>query len=204
MVNKQGDHEGDAYWDEVENSIGPINYTDSVDLVYNPHYQQTTSPTTDPTITSEQTQEIHGTEERSKEQAYTMVNMMKMEGKKIFQNTDQKVKVKLDGGTSVNLMPTSIYRRINAQLFDSNGVPQLDWTNLVVYGGSIIKQIGVKPVACQWGKKNFVTNFHIVDAEDHPVLLGMSTLMYLDLFVRTPTSVHRGSEDKACAHSKED
>ena len=58
-----------------------------------------------------------------------------------------------------------------------------DWTNLVAYGGSIIKQIGVKPIACKWGKKNFVTNFHIVDAENHPVLLGLGTLRYLGLFV---------------------
>ena len=120
-----------------------------------------------------------------------MVNMMKMEGKKIVQNTDQKVKVKLDSGASVNIMPTSVYRRINPQLFDTNGAPQLDkfdkdWTNLVAYGGSIIRQIGVKPVACKWGKKNFVTNFHIVDAENHPVLLGLGTLRYLDLFVEHP------------------
>ena len=40
MVNEQGDYEGDAHWDVVENNIGPINYTDSVDLVYNPHYKQ--------------------------------------------------------------------------------------------------------------------------------------------------------------------
>ena len=67
-----------------KNSIGPINYTDSADLVDNPNYKQTTSPTTDSPTTREQTQEIHGIEERCKEQAYTMVNMMKMEGKKIF------------------------------------------------------------------------------------------------------------------------
>ena len=111
-----------------------------------------------------------------------------MEGKKIFQNTDQNVKVKLDSGASVNIMPTSVYRRINPQLFDRNGAPQLDkfdkdWTNLVAYGGSIIKKIGVKPVACKWGKKKFVTNFHVVYAENHPVLLGLSTLRYLGLFV---------------------
>ena len=172
----------------VENSIGPINYTDSVALVHNPHYKQTISPTADPPTTREQTQEIHGIEERCKEQVYTVVNMMKMEGKKIFQNTGEKMKVKLDCGASVNLMPTSVYRKINPQLFDSHGAPQLDkfdkdWTNLVAYGGSIIKQISVKPVACKWGKKNFATNFHIVDAENHPVLLGLSTLRYLGLFV---------------------
>ena len=37
-----------------------------------------------------------------------------------------------------------------------------------------------------WGKKNFVTNFHIVDAENQPVLLGLSTLRYLGLFVEHP------------------
>ena len=84
--------------------------------------------------------------------------MMKMEGKKIFQNTDHNVKVKLDSGASVNIMPTAVYRRINPQLFDSNGAPQLDkfvkdWANLVAYGGSSIKQMDVKPVACKWGGK---------------------------------------------------
>ena len=117
--------------------------------------------------------------------------MMKMEGKKIFQNTDQNVKLKLDSGASVNIMSTSVYRRSNPQLFDSNGAPQLDkfdkdLTNLVAYDGSIIKQIGVKPVACKWGKKHFVTNFHIVDAENDPVLLGLSTLRYLGLLVEHP------------------
>ena len=93
--------------------------------MYNPHYKQTTSPTADPPPTREQAQEIHGIEERCKDQAYTMVNMMKMESKKIFQSTDQKVKVKLDSGASANIMPTSVYRRINPQLFNSNGASQL-------------------------------------------------------------------------------
>ena len=92
MVNEQGDYEADAHWDVVENSIGPINYTDAVDLVYNPLYKQTTSFTTDPPPTREQAQEIYGIEECCKEQTYTGVNVMKMEGKKIFQSTDQKVK----------------------------------------------------------------------------------------------------------------
>ena len=110
MVNEQGDYKGDTHRDVVENSIGPINYTDSVHLVYKPHNKQTTSPKTDPPITRGQTQEIHGIEERCKEQAYTMVNVMKIEGKKTFQNTDQKVKAKLDGGASINLMPTPVYK----------------------------------------------------------------------------------------------
>ena len=38
----------------------------------------------------------------------------------------------------------------------------------------------------QMGKKNFVTSFHIVDAENHPVLLGLSTLRYLGSFVEHP------------------
>ena len=78
-------------------------------LVYNPHYKHPTSPTADPPTSTEQTQEVHGIEERYKEQAYTVVNMMKMEGKKVFHNTDQKFKVKLDGGPNANLMPTSVY-----------------------------------------------------------------------------------------------
>ena len=58
----------------------------------------------------------HGIEERCKEQAYTKENMRKMEGKTIVQNTDLKVKVKLGGKASVNLMPRSVYRRMNPQV----------------------------------------------------------------------------------------
>ena len=36
------------------------------------------------------------------------------------------------------------------------------------------------------GEKNFVTNFHIVAAENHPVLLGLSTSRYLGFFVEHP------------------
>ena len=36
------------------------------------------------------------------------------------------------------------------------------------------------------GKKNFITDFHIVYSEDHPVLFGLSTLTYLSLFVKHP------------------
>ena len=45
MLNEQGDYEGDAQWEVVKNSIGHINYVDSVDLVCNPHYEHPTRPT---------------------------------------------------------------------------------------------------------------------------------------------------------------
>ena len=48
---------------------------------------------------------------------------MKMEGKKVFHSIDQSVKVKLDGEASVNLMPTSVDRRMNPEMFDDNGAP---------------------------------------------------------------------------------
>ena len=38
----------------------------------------------------------------------------------------------------------------------------------------------------QRGKKSFITNFHIVYAEDHPDLFGLSTRRYLGLFVEHP------------------
>ena len=93
-----------------------------------------------------------------------------------------------DGGACVNLMPSSVYRRINPQMCDDNGAPLLekfdkDWANLVAYGVSIIKQIGVKLVACKLGKNNFITNFHMVCAEDHPVLFWLGTLRYLGSLV---------------------
>ena len=130
--------------------------------------------------------------------------MMKMESKRVFQNTDQKVKVKLDDGASVNVMVTSVYRRINPQMFCDSGAQWLekfdmDWTNLVAYGGSIIKQIGVKSFACKWCKKNFITNFHIVYAEDHPVLFGLNSLRYLSLFVEHPLMFTEAVNIRPCA-----
>ena len=60
--------------------------------------------------------------------------------------------MKSDDGASANLMPTSVYQRVNPKKCNDNSSPLLekfdkDWANLVAYGGSIIKQIGVKPVA---------------------------------------------------------
>ena len=59
MVNKQGDYEGDVHWDVVENSIRPINYTDSVDLVCSPNFEHLTRSTIDPPKIIEETQEIN-------------------------------------------------------------------------------------------------------------------------------------------------
>ena len=56
-----------------------------------------------------------------------------MEGKKVFNNTDQEVRMKLDGGASANLMPSSIYRRINPQMFDDIIVHHC-WRNLIRTG----------------------------------------------------------------------
>ena len=64
MVNENRAYEGDAHWYVVENSIGPIYYTDCVDLVYNPHFKHPISSTTDSPTTTEQTSEVHGVEER--------------------------------------------------------------------------------------------------------------------------------------------
>ena len=88
-----------------------------------------------------------------------------MADKKVFQNNDQRIKIKLDGGAIVNVIATSIYREINSQMFYEDGKPRLEnfdegWTNLVAYGGSIIKHIGIKPVVCKWSKKNFMTDLH--------------------------------------------
>ena len=87
IVNEQGNYEGDAHWDLVENSIRPINYAASVDLVYIPHYKHPTSPIIDPPTTTEKTQEVHDIKERCKDNACTLVNMIKMEGRKVFYNT---------------------------------------------------------------------------------------------------------------------
>ena len=113
--------------------------------------------------------------------------MLKMKGKEKFQNTDQNIKVgfRLHDRASVNLMPTSVYRRIKPQMSNEDDKYRLeifhkDWTNLVTCRGSIIRQIDEISVACKWGKK-VVTNFHIVYVEDDPSLFRLKTLRNLNL-----------------------
>ena len=49
-----------------------------------------------------------------------------------------------------------------------------------------MKQTDVKPVACNRSKKNFITDFHNVCVEDHPVLFWLKTLRYLGLLLEYP------------------
>ena len=63
-----------------------------MDLIYSPLYEYPLGTTIDLTTIMQVTQEIHGIEDRSKEQAYTMVNMI--EGKTVFPKTYQRIRVK--------------------------------------------------------------------------------------------------------------
>ena len=57
--------------------------------------------TIEPSMIANVTYKVQNVEERCTEQLYTMVVMLNMEGKKIFKNTDQNTKLKLDSGASV-------------------------------------------------------------------------------------------------------
>ena len=58
-----------------------------------------------------------------------------------------------------------------------------DLTNVTAYQGSIIKQVGVKPVAYKWDEKSFITDFHTVYANDHSVLFVLSTFRCLSAVI---------------------
>ena len=57
-----------------------------------------------------------------------------------------------------------------------------DWTTLTAYGGSKIRQFGIRIIKCFWNKKwKFL--FHIVDATG-PILLGLKTPRCMGIFVK--------------------
>ena len=71
-------------------------------------------------------------------------------------------------------------------MFDSSGKAlkqfDADWTTLTAYGGSKIRQFGVRIIKCFWNNQKQKFLFHIVDARGQ-ILLGMKTVRHMGNFV---------------------
>ena len=116
--------------------------------------------------------ELHQT---TKSQAFVCVDMYPTDRKGSCTGPDKQVKYKVDCGAMANIMPLSVFKRLNPSEFDKDGNSisgfNRDMTRLSAYGNRPKEQHAVRLINFIFNKKYFKTRFHIVDVEGH-VLLG--------------------------------
>ena len=97
----------------------------------------------------------------------------------------KQVKCKVDCGAMANIMPLSVFKRLNPSEFDKDGNSisrfNRDMTRLSAYCNRPIQQHCVRLINIIFNKKYFKTRFHIVDVEGH-VLLWVTLLRKMGLF----------------------
>ena len=95
----------------------------------------------------------------------------------------------MQNGWWCSSMPIFDFRKLCPAMFDCSGkaLKKLDavWTTLTAYGGSKIRQFGVRIIKCFWNNQKQKFLFHIVDATG-PILLGLKTLRCIVIFVKHP------------------
>ena len=74
-----------------------------------------------------------------------------------------EIKCKIDTGAGANIMPIYIFRKLFLIMFDSS-VKALkkhdaDWTTLTTYGGSKIRQLGIRIIKCFWNNQKWAFSF---------------------------------------------
>ena len=148
-------------------------------------------PTIDPTkiysvlyqdTSNMQIDELHQT---TKKLAFLYVNMYPTDRKGNCTGPAKQVKCKVDCGAMANIMPLSVFKRLNPSEFEknSNSISGINrgMARLSAYGNRPIQQHGVKLIDFIFNTKYFKTRFHIVDVEGH-VLLGLTLLRKMGLF----------------------
>ena len=78
-------------------------------------------------------------------------------------------------------------------MFDSSGKVlkklDADWTTLTAYGGSKVRQFGIRIIKCFCNNQKWKFLFHTVDATG-PIMLGLKTLKTYGDLCETPHDVH--------------
>ena len=129
-----------------------------------------------------QIEELH---QATKGQAFVHVNMHPTDRKGSCAGPAKQVKYKVDCGTMANIMPLSVFKKLNSSKFDKDGNSisgfNRDMTRLSAYGNKPIQQHGIRLINFIFNKKYFKTIFLIVDVEGH-VLLGLMLMRKMGLF----------------------
>ena len=90
-------------------------------------------------------------------------------------------------------MHTYVFRKLCPAMFGASGRAlkkfDADWTTLTAYGGSKIRQFGVRIIKCFWNNQKWKFLFHIVIATG-PILLGLKTPKMQGDICETPHGVH--------------
>jgi hypothetical protein len=97
----------------------------------------------------------------------------------------KEAKLKVDTGAEANLMPLKMYRELFPENLNKEGLPiksVLERSNAILeaYGGTVIKQIGLVHLPCEYGGRKFMCEFYISDV-DGPILLGLNTAEVLGI-----------------------
>ena len=104
-----------------------------------------------------------------------------------------EIKCKIDTGAGANIMAIYVFRKLCPVTFDSSckalKKQDADWTTLTVYGGSKIRQFGVRIIKCFWNNQKWKFLFHIVDATG-PYTGGIEGTKMCGDLCETPHDVH--------------
>ena len=131
---------GVADYGTIEDTFDNVAWIDSIDVTYDPETQQVTY---DSTVTA-----IHSRQQREKSQAFTGISMCPEDTNGKISGPHIEVKCKMDASAGANIMPIYVFRKLCPAMFDSSGKAlkklDADWTTLTAYGGSKIRQFGVR------------------------------------------------------------
>ena len=155
---------------------------DSIEVSFNPATNKSTYKARSHTTA------IHNIQQRQNLQAFTIVGMLPEGTEGTITGPAIETKCKIDTGAATNVMPISTFRKLCPAMFDAGNVLNKfskEWTTLRPCGGGIIKQFGARMIKCKWNFQQWVSLFHIVDAEGPP-LLGLKTLRHMGIFSKHP------------------
>ena len=107
---------------------------------------------------------------------------------------DAKVRMKIDTGAEVDVMPLRVFNQVNDRNKESILTMKSTSTKLIGYGGNEIPVCGVCSTACSFKGKILHTDFYVVDTDSRTVL-GFDSCKKLDL-------IYVCSTQETCRDSK--
>ncbi len=94
------------------------------------------------------------------------------------------LRMKIDSGATIDVMPMSSFRKLNLSL----SLVTRTRTQLVTYSNNVIQPIGEFRVRVAFGGRSTDAHFMLIDGEGQP-LLGFATAAALNLFQNSPPEV---------------
>ena len=102
---------------------------------------------------------------------------------------DAKVRMKIDTGAEVTVMPRRVFNQVNDRNKESILTLKSTSTKLIGYGGNTIPVCGVCAAKCSFQGTILHTNFYVLETDSRSVL-GLDSCKQLDL-VQVMCAVHK-------------